>query len=317
MVGLEDVSITRIAREGSLGRYQIGPIDAGYARALASALRRVLLSSLESAAITSVRILGVQHEFQDIPGVLEDVTDIVQTLKKVRLRSYIDRAITVSLDVQGEGKVFAGAIKGTGLIEIVNPDLHIATLDNEQAHLAMELVVETGRGFVSAEAQAEQKGEQPLGVILMDSIYSPVLHVNFTLEEIERTLDGNFARIELSITTDQTISPDEALRMAADILRQQFLVFAYNEYERDAKDQTQTKKASHLLIPVRTYHTHIEELNLSKRAASMLRRANIQKVGQLLEMDDKDLLGIRNCGERTLQELSECLQRKGFLPRGV
>jgi DNA-directed RNA polymerase subunit alpha len=140
-----------------------------------------------------------------------------------------------------------------------------------------------------------------------------VLHVNFTLEEIERSLDGNFDQILLSITTDQTISPDEALRMAADILRQQFLVFVNHQYEKDISEKT--KNASDLLIPARTYHTHLEELNLSKRAASMLRRANIKKVGQVLEMDDKDLLALRNCGERTLQELSECLQRKGFLPK--
>jgi DNA-directed RNA polymerase subunit alpha len=315
MVGSEDVSITRLAREGKLGRYAIGPIDAGYASALANALRRVLLSSLEGAAITSVHILGVQHEFQDIPGVLEDVTAIVQSLKHVRLRSFFDRPVTVSLDVQGEGKVFAGAIKGTGLLEIVNPDLHIATLDSEQAHLVMELVVETGRGFVSAEVQAEQKGEQPLGVILIDAIYSPVLHVNCKIERICRRRPENLDQIVLSITTDQTISPDDALRMAADILQQQFLVFVSHEYEKDISEKT--KNASDHLIPARTYHTHIEELDLSRRAASMLRRANIQNVGQILEMDDKDLLSIRNCGERTLQELCECLQSKRFLPRGV
>ena len=309
----EDLSVTQTRREGNTGCYEIGPVDAGYARALANALRRILLSSLEGAAITSIFIKDVQHEFQDIPGIMEDVTAIVQSLKKVRLRSFSDRPVTLSLEIQGEGKVFAGDIKVPGLIEIVNPDLHIATLDHEQARLVMELVVETGRGFLSAEAQLEQKGDQPIGVILIDAIYSPVLHVNFTVEEIGRNLDGAFERIVLEISTDKTISPGEALRIAAGILRRQFLVFAYSEYERDTPEKG--KSVSSIRIPSRTYNTQIEELGLSKRAVSMLGRANIDKVGQVLEMSDEDLLGIRNFGEKTLQELGECLWRKGFLPK--
>lgn len=312
-----DIFLPRVKKEATKGNsacYTIGPIDAGYACSLASGLRRVLLSSLPGAAITSVQIEGVQHEFQDIPNVKEDVTDIVQNLKKVRLRSYADRPVTVYLDVRGERIVTAGDIKIPGTIEIVNPDLPIATLDNEQAHLDMELVVETGRGFVAASTQAEQKArQQPIGVILVDAIYSPVIHVNFIIEAVQRGRLENFDQIELEITTDGTISPDEALRIAADILRQQFFVVATQEYVTD-----KPKKPVHLStvrIPKSIYHMDIAELQLSLRVYNALKRCGITQVGYLLTMDERELMLIRNVGEKSFQELVERLRVKGCLPK--
>ena len=305
---------TCLTRKGNYGRYRLGPIDAGYARSLASALRRVLLSSMEGAAITSVLIQGVQHEFQDILHVKEDVTDIVQNLKKVRLRSFLDRPVTASLDVQGECEVFARDIKAPGVIEIVNPGLHIATLDNEQAHLVMELLVETGRGFVSAEVQAEQKVEQqPLGVILVDAIYSPIVHVSITIEKIQRGRLENLDNIILGITTDGTISPSEALCQSAALLRQQFDVFA-GCYERTEDEDKKPQEVSDILIPQYIYNTDIVDLGLSVRIQSMLKRNNISKVGQILEMNGENLKAMRNCGEKSLQEIGASLHHNRFLP---
>ena len=303
-------SLSSSKRKGNSGRFEIGPIDAGYAREFANSLRRVLLSGLPGAAITSILIKNVQHEFQDIPHVKEDVVDIVQNIKKVRLRSYMDRAVHVRLDAQGESEVYAGDIRVPGTIEIVNPSQHIATLDNEQAHLVMELVVETGRGFVSAELQKEQKPEQPIGVILVDAIYSPVVHVNFTIEEIGRGRQENLDTIVLSITTDGTISPSEALRQSADILRQQFMVFSH-PFGIPGKPA----HLSDTRIPMYICAMDIEDLRLSVRTVNALRRNGVTKVGRILEMDEEQLTTIRNFGQKGLQELCECLQKKGLLPK--
>lgn len=305
--------IKTVMTEGNTGTYEI-EVEACHSLWLANALRRVLLSSLPGAAITSLRIEGVLHEFQDIPDVKEDVTELVQNIKKVRLRSFADRPVPLYLDAQGECHVTAGNIVIPGTIEIVNPDLHLATLDNENACLHMELVVETGRGFVSAELQAQQNREnQPIGVIMVDAIYAPVLKVNFTIEHTRVERLENLDTVTLQITTDGTISPDEALRESADLLRQQFAVFA-QYYPRGGLAKEKDRTASDVLIPQEIYSRPIEDLGISFRAYNCLRRVGIKKVGQLLEMDGKDILCIRNLGEKSLQELSERLQAKGFLP---
>jgi len=299
--------------KGNYASYDIGPVDAGYALSLANGLRRVLLSSLEGAAITSIFIQGVQHEFQDIPNIKEDVVDLVLNIKKVRLRSYANHPVTVYLDVQGERVVTAGDIKVPSTVEIVNPDLYLATLDNEQADLAMELVVGTGRGFVPAESLREQnKEERRIGVIPVDAIYSPIVHVNFTLEELYRDRWDRLDKIVLEITTDGAISPDEALRQSADILRQQFFVVASHEYETD-----RPKKSAHLStirIPPSIYDMGLEELHLPFRTYNALKRSGNTKVGQLLVMDERELLLIRNFGKKGFQEFVECMIAKKVLP---
>ena len=197
-----------------------------------------------------------------------------------------------------------------GTIEIVNPSQHIATLDNEQAHLVMELVVETGRGFVSAEVQKEQKPEQPIGVILVDAIYSPVVHVNFTIEEICRGRQENLDKIILEITTDETISPSEALRQSADLLRQHFMVFSH-PFGIPGKPE----HLSDTRIPRYICAMDIEDLGLSVRAINALGRNGIRRVVQILEMDEEGLTTLRNFGQKSLQDLCECLQKKGLLPK--
>ena len=293
--------------QGNYASYDIEPLEAGYGMTLGNALRRVLLSSLSGAAVTSIRIEGVQHEFQDIPHVMEDVTDIVLNVKKLRLRSFSDHPVSMRLEVSGEREVTAADIQVPSTVEIVNPDLHIATLDNQNAHLDMELVVETGKGYVPADS----KEDQPIGVIPIDAIYTPVQKVNYTVEHTRVGQMTNFDKIILDIWTDGTITPDEALRQSADILVRHFTQLATY---RATSIEPEKAPLSSIPIPQKIYDTPIEELDLSVRAYNCLKRSNITKVGQVLSMNEEDLLGVRNFGEKSLQELRERLLLRNFLP---
>lgn len=293
--------------QGNYASYDIEPLEAGYGMTLGNTLRRVLLSSLSGAAVTSIRIEGVQHEFQDIPHVMEDVTDIVLNVKKLRLRSFSDHPVSMRLEVNGEREVTAADIQVPSTVEIVNPDLHIATLDNQNAHLDMELVVEIGKGYVPADS----KEDQPIGVIPIDAIYTPVQKVNYTVEHTRVGQMTNFDKIILDIWTDGTITPDEALRQSADILVRHFTQLATY---RATSIEPEKAPLSSIPIPQKVYDTPIEELDLSVRAYNCLKRSNITKVGQVLSMNEEDLLGVRNFGEKSLQELRERLLLRNFLP---
>jgi DNA-directed RNA polymerase subunit alpha len=307
---LQELILPRIKNtktQGNYASYDIEPLEAGYGMTLGNALRRVLLSSLPGAAVTSVRIDGVQHEFQDIPNVMEDVTDIILNIKKLRLRSFSDHPVSMRLEVSGERVVTAADIVAPSTVEIVNPDLYIATLDNENARLEMELVVETGRGYVPADS----KEDQPIGVIPVDAIYTPVQKVNYAVEHTRVGQMTNYDKIVLDIWTDGTIPPDEALRQSADILVRHFTQLA--NY-RATLIEPEKPPLSSMPIPQKIYDTPIEELDLSVRAYNCLKRSNITKVGQVLSMNEEDLLGVRNFGEKSLQELRERLLARNFLP---
>lgn len=293
--------------QGNYASYDIEPLEAGYGMTLGNTLRRVLLSSLPGAAVTSIRIEGVQHEFQDIPHVMEDVTDIVLNIKQLRLRSFSDHAVSMRLEVNGEREVTAADILVPSTVEIVNPELHIATLDNENAHIDMEMVVEIGKGYVPADS----KEDQPIGVIPIDAIYTPVQKVNYAIEHTRVGQMTNFDKIVLDIWTDGTITPDEALRQSADILVRHFTQLA--NY-RATLIEPEKAPLSSIPIPPKIYDTPIEELDLSVRAYNCLKRSNITKVGQVLSMNEDDLLGVRNFGEKSLQELRERLLLRSFLP---
>jgi len=306
----DSITLPRIKNtktQDNYASYDIEPLEAGYGVTLGNSLRRVLLSSLPGAAVTSVRIEGVQHEFQDIQGVMEDVTDIVLNVKKLRLRSFSDHPVSMRLEVGGEREVTAADIMAPSTVEIVNPDLHIATLDNDNARLEMELVVEAGRGYVPADS----KEDQPIGVIPVDAIYTPVQNVNYTVEHTRVGQITNFDKVILEITTDGTITPDEALRQSADILVRHFTQLS--NY-RAVLTEPEKAPLSSLPIPQKIYDTPIEELDLSVRAYNCLKRSNITKVGQVLSMNEDDLLGVRNFGEKSLQELRERLLARNFLP---
>ncbi|MEO7019786.1 MAG: DNA-directed RNA polymerase subunit alpha [Ktedonobacteraceae bacterium] len=307
---LQELILPRIKNtktQGNYASYDIEPLEAGYGMTLGNALRRVLLSSLPGAAVTSVRIDGVQHEFQDIPNVMEDVTDIVLNVKKLRLRSFSDHPVSMRLEVSGERVVTAADIVVPSTIEIVNPDLYIATLDNDNAHLEIELVVEVGKGYVPADS----KEDQPIGVIPIDAIYTPVQKVNYTVEHTRVGQITNYDKIVMDIWTDGTIAPDEALRQSSDILVRHFTQLA--NY-RAVLIEIEKPPLSSMPIPQKIYDTPIEELDLSVRAYNCLKRSNITKVGQVLSMNEEDLLGVRNFGEKSLLELRERLLVRNFLP---
>jgi len=307
---LLDIALPRIKNtktQGNYASYDIEPLEAGYGMTLGNSLRRVLLSSLPGAAVTSIRIESVQHEFQDVPNVLEDVTDIVLNVKRLRLRCFSDHPVSMRLEVTGEREVTAADIVAPSTVEIVNPELHIATLDNENARLEMELVVETGRGYIPADS----KDDQPIGVIPVDAIYTPVQKANYTVEHTRVGQMTNFDKVVLDVTTDGTITPDEALRQSADILVRHFTLLA--NY-RATVQEVEKAPLSSLPIPPKIYDTPIEELDLSVRAYNCLKRSNITKVGQVLSMNEEDLLGVRNFGEKSLQELQDRLHQRNFLP---
>ncbi len=304
--------ITATESEQTYANYDIEPLEAGYGMTLGNALRRVLLSSLSGAAVTSIKVTGVQHEFQDVPGVKEDVTDIVLNVKKLRLRSFSDRPVTMRIEVTGEREVTGADIQAPSTIEIVNPDIHICTVDDPNAHFEMELVVETGRGYVPAES----KEDQPIGQIPVDAIFTPVQRVNYTVEHTRVGQMTNYDKIILQIWTDGTLTPDEALRQASHMLVQHFQMIA--EYNEAGVVETGPAPigpgATAHQIPQKVFDTPIEELDLSIRAYNCLKRSNITRVGQVLTMNRDDLLAVRNFGEKSLQELADRLVQRGFLP---
>ncbi len=325
MLDIAVPQITATTSEPSYGSYDIEPLEAGFGQTLGNALRRVLLSSLSGAAVTSIRIDGVKHEFQDIPGIKEDVTDIVLNVKKLRLRSFSDRPVTMHLEVGGEREVVTAAdIEAPSTVEIVNRDQIICTIDDPDARLDMELVVETGKGYVPAES----KEDQPIGQIPVDAIFTPVVRVNYTVEHTRVGQMTNYDKIILQVWTDGTITPDQALRQAANILVTHFhMIAGFNEVEKveaayggiGAIAQPEAgagiRGETSYLIPQRIYDMPIEELDLSVRAYNCLKRSNITRVGQVLTMNRDDLLAVRNFGEKSLTELEERLLERHLLPQ--
>jgi DNA-directed RNA polymerase subunit alpha len=307
-----DVSLPRIectTSSDTYARFEIEPLERGYGVTLGNALRRVLLSSLPGAAITAVHIDGIRHEFSDIPGVKEDVTEFILNLKKVRLRSFSDEPVHLSLDANGERKVVAGDIRASDLIEIVNPDQHLATLDQPTAHLAAEIVVEKGRRYHDI---TDQRDEAPIGRIPVDGIFSPVERVNFSVEHTRVGQMTNFEHLIIEIWTDGTITPNDALTEAATILTQHFQYLAGfgQEIVIPGGKQPLTTRP----LPAQEAEMPIEDLNLSARAENSLKRAGITKVGQVVNMNPEDLMSIRNFGQKSYNELIERLKLRKLVP---
>ncbi len=314
-----DIALPRIQSTESSPDYasfDIEPLEAGYGMTLGNALRRVLLSSLPGSAVTSIKIEGVQHEFQDIPHVKEDVTDIVLNVKRIRLRSFSEHPVTMHLEVTGEREVTAADIQVPSTIEVVNPEQPICTLDGPDARLEMELVVETGKGYIPAES----KEDQPIGVIPVDAIYTPVQKVQYAVEHTRVGQMTNYDKIILQVWTDGTITPDEAMRQAAQVLVQHFQMIA--EYEKVIDTGPRPIEAgpggapglTEYPIPAKIFDTPIEDLDLTVRSFNCLKRSGVLKVGQILMMNQDDLLAVRNFGEKSLQELRDKLLSRGFLP---
>jgi DNA-directed RNA polymerase subunit alpha len=307
-----EVSLPRIectTSSDTYARFEIEPLERGYGVTLGNALRRVLLSSLPGAAITAVQIDGIRHEFSDMPGVKEDVTEFILNLKKVRLRSFSDEPVHLTLDVQGEGEVTAADIRTSDLVEIVNPDQHLATIDQASAGIMVEVVVERGRGYHDISDLHE---EAPIGRIPVDGIFSPVERVNFSIEHVRVGQMTNFEHLILEVWTDGTIHPNDALTQAAGILTEHFQHLASFGQEIVApggKPPLTTRP-----LPAQEAEMPIEDLNLSARAENSLKRAGLTKVGQVVNMNPEDLMSIRNFGQKSYTELIERLKLRKLVP---
>jgi DNA-directed RNA polymerase subunit alpha len=284
-------------------------LEGGYGITLGNALRRVLLSSLPGAAVTSIRISDVHHEFSAIPHVKEDTTALILNVKQLRLNLQGDESARLRIEVEGEGEITAGDIECPSQVEIVNPDLHLLTADSSEAELDIELVVERGRGY----SPAEERGKLPIGEIPVDSVFSPIRKANFVVERARVGQMTNFDRLMMEIWTDGTIEPEEALSNAAQILVEHLsLLVGVGEMPPEEEEE-----AGEGLIPSRVYETPIEELELSVRAYNCLKRAGITKVGEILDkmtLGDDEILAIRNFGKKSLQELKEAMRVKGWWP---
>jgi DNA-directed RNA polymerase subunit alpha len=295
------------ASSKSYGRFSIGPLESGYGITLGNALRRVLLSSLNGAAVTSIRVSGVHHEFSDIPNVREDMTAVILNVKRLRLKLHQNESARLHVEVKGEGDVTAGDLECPPYVEILNPDLHLLTADSPDTELDIELVAEMGRGY----SPSEERGKLPIGEIPVDAIFSPVRKANFVVERARIGQATDYDRLILEVTTDGTISPRDALSEAARILVQHFsLISGVTEIELPGE------VAEEGGIPSKIYETPVEELELTVRAYNCLKRAGITQVGEILEKLKKgqdEILAIRNFGQKSLDELMEKLEEKGFL----
>ncbi len=306
MIELETTTqIEPVTELGSFAKYEASPLPAGYGVTLGNALRRVLLSSLEGAAVTSIQIRDVYHEFTTIPGVKEDVTQIVLNVKKLRLRSFAAHPVQLKLIKSGAGAVSAADILESADVEIINPEQILMTLDADDVQIEMDLTVERGVGYLAAE----RPEGLPIGVIPVDAIFTPVRKVNFTVENTRVGQMTNYDKLTLEIETDGTIAPEDALAKAAEILVRQFSLFA--NVGTAAIPVAPASGAPQ--IPANMLEMPIEELDLPMRAYNSLKRNNIVKVGQLLQLSDDDLLRMRNFGKKSLDEMKERLRMRGFL----
>ncbi|MFQ5826445.1 MAG: DNA-directed RNA polymerase subunit alpha [Dehalococcoidia bacterium] len=290
------------------GRFVVEPLPRGFGTTLGNGLRRMLLSSLPGAAVTWVRIEGTQHEFSSIPHVKEDVTEFLLNVKALRLRALSQRPGKLILERGGEGEVSAADIEPSIDFEIVNPDLHLATLDSPEARLSVELNVEQGTGY------QEARGEDglPIGVIPVDAVFTPVRKVDFSVEQTHISLeDVSYERLTLEVWTDGTVSAVEAVSRSAEILVERFSLFI--DLARVSQKSAEIK-ALRLSIPPEQYDMPVDKLDLSVRTLNSMRRGGINTLGELLEKSEEELMQLRHFGQKSGDEVKERLQAMGFVP---
>ena len=300
------IDCENLAEDGSYGKFVVEPLERGYGTTLGNSLRRILLSSLPGTAASSIKINGVQHEFSTIPGVKEDVTEIVLNVKGIIAKLYCDGPKTVYIEASGEGTVTAGDIHTDGEVEILNPELHIATLMSD-AHLSMEITLTNGRGYVSA---ARTKQDQTaIGVIPVDSIYTPVYKVNYTVENTRVGNMTDYDKLTLEVWTDRTITAKDAVSLGAKVLTDHLSLFV-DLSEEIGSHSTVVEKAE-------TQHDKvlemtIEELDLSVRSFNCLKRAGINTVEDLINTSEDDMMKVRNLGKKSLEEVIYKLEAMGL-----
>ena len=306
MIDRPKIDTAELKSDGTYGKFVVEPLERGFGTTLGNSLRRVLLSSLPGVAVTSIKIDGVQHEFSTIPGVKEDITEIVLNIKGLTAKIYGDAPKTVYIEAEGEGEVTAGSIKADSEVEILDPSMHIATL-GAGAKLDMEITIDKGRGYVSAERN-KQNLQSAIGVIPVDSIYTPVLKVNYTVDNTRVGQITDYDKLTLEVWTDGTISAKEAVSLSAKILNEHLNLFV------DLSDATYTE----LLVETKddsketVLEMTIEELDLSVRSFNCLKRAGINTVKDLISKSEEEMMKVRNLGKKSLEEVRNKLISLGF-----
>ncbi|MCI7331862.1 MAG: DNA-directed RNA polymerase subunit alpha [Selenomonadaceae bacterium] len=304
------IEIAEISEDNRYGKFICEPLERGYGTTFGNSLRRMLLSSLEGAAITSIRIDGVLHEFSTIPGVRDDVTNIVLNLKQLCLKMQGDEPKVIRIDVEGEKEVTGADIICDADIEVLNPDLHIATV-NETGKLKIEMTVERGRGYVPAEKN--KKPDDTIGVIPIDSIFSPVQRVNYTVNDTRVGNVTDYDKLTLEVWTDGSLRPEEAVSKAAGILVMHLKLFqnmdglAEDVAEEEASFPAEEEDDSSKVLDM-----NIEDLDLSVRSFNCLKRANINTVADLAEKTEEDMMKVRNLGRKSLEEVKKKLEELGL-----
>ena len=302
------IETTELKPDGSYGKFVAEPLDRGFGITLGNSLRRVLLSSLPGVAVSSVKIDGIQHEFSTIPGVKEDVTEIILNIKGLTAKLYCDEPVRVKIAAEGECEVTAGSITGSSEVEVLDPGMHIATLA-EGAKLSMELVLQKGQGYVSADRNKQLDGDKaPVGTIFVDSIYTPVLKVNYSVENTRVEQITDYDKLTLEVWTDGTISAKEAVSLAAKILNRQLNHFVELSDEVGSTEIMEKKEDTG---KDKVLEMTIEELDLSVRAFNCLKRAGVNTVGDLINKSPDEMMKVRNLGKKSLEEVISKLEALG------
>ena len=290
------------------GKFTLEPLERGFGTTLGNALRRVLLSSLQGAAITSVRIEGVLHEFSTLPGIIEDVTEIVLNLKQVRLKLHGDGPKKGVFEMRGKGEVRAGDLQVDAEVEVLNKDLHIATL-NRDGDLRMEVEINGGRGYVSAD-QHTAGADRPIGVIPIDSLFSPVTKVNYTVEATRLGQRIDYDKLSVEVWTDGSILPNDAVSMSSKILRDHFSLLI--SFEEEPQQEEEAAVDEDKVRIRRQLDKSVEELELSVRSSNCLRAAEIETIGELVQKGEAEMLKFRNFGRKSLKEIQDILAEMGL-----
>lgn len=308
MIEIEKPKIERVddKSDNTYGKFVIEPLERGYGITLGNSLRRVLLSSLPGAAITSVKIENVLHEFSTIPGVLEDTTEIILNLKKLRMKIHSEEPQILKIAATEPGEVKAGDILAPADVEILNPDLHIATLE-EDGRLYMEMTAVNGRGYVPAERNKEPG--QPIGVIPVDSLFSPIRRVNYKVEDTRVGQHTDYDKLSFEVWTDGSILPDEAISLGAKVLSKHLSLFI-NLTEEVAEVEILDEKAED--DKAKVLEMTVEELDLSVRSYNCLKRAGINTVEELIQRTEEDMMKVRNLGKKSLEEVRRKLAELGL-----
>ena len=311
MTGMVSPKIERDAVSRNYGRFLISPLQTGYGVTLGNALRRVLLSSLEGVAVTSIRVADTYHEFTDLPGIREDMIQIMLQIKQIRMKLHEGSTARINLNVRGEGTVTAGDLECPAEVEVVNPDLYLFTVDSESAAADMEMTVQRSRGY----SPAEDRVRLPVGEIPTDAIFSPVRRANWDVERARVGQDTGFDKLIMEIWTDGTIAPEEALSGSAAMLMQHLRDIAGVTEEMLLEIETETEEPEEN-VSSEVFEIPIEQLDLSVRVFNSLKRTGITSVGEVLEHmshGDEDMLAIRNFGDKSLSELREKMIQRGYV----